>query len=278
MMSRVSAARSAFGVVAAFGLLAAPSICHAGLTAPEFLMTWDANQDGLPSNTYNWDAGHGGFGTLHPFGDHSVGQGQPPHMQSGPWSGWAYTGTLTNSLWTLEWNCVFNDDLSNTASGTGAFVIANIVVTNNSPATQNFSLLMSMPVARTISNPQVGGSVVGTVTDLTFDNATVSAPLGQSIYTARIDGVDEQQLMAAPFAQSAGGPLQSSVVGPDSFGQPLPVPGSQAVDTSIAIFLNFDLTAGDSGSFTAIFEVVPAPGVVPVLAMFGLIARRRRRA
>lgn len=277
-MFRLSLASSAIGAAAAFGLLATPSVTHAGLTAPDFLMTWDASEDGLPGNTYNWDAQHGGFGTLRPFGDYIVGEGQSPWMRSGPWTGWGYNGVLTNSLWTLEWDCVFNDDVGNVATGSGAFVTANIVVTNNSINTQNFSLLMSLPVARAISNPSVSGSIVGTVTDLTFDNATISAPAAQSIYTARIDGVNEQALLSSPFAQSAGGPLQSSVVGPADFGLPTPILGSQDVDTSIAIFLNFNLTAGDSGSFTAIFEVVPSPGVVPLLAMFGLLGRRRRRA
>ncbi len=278
MMFRLSLATSAMGAVAALGLLGTPSVSHAGLTVPNFLMTWDADQDVLGPNTYNWDAKHGGYGELHPYGDYMVGKGQAPWMLSGPWTGWGYSGVLTNSLWTLEWNCVFNDDLGNAATGGPAFVVANIVVTNNSINTQNFQLLMSMPVARAIVNPTESGSVVGTVTDLTFDDATISAPAAQSIYTARIDGIDEQALLSAPFSQNAGGPLQSSVVGPADFGLPIPIAASQDVDSSIGILLNFNLSAGDSGSFTAIFEVVPAPGVAPLLAMFALVGRRRRRA
>ncbi len=278
MMSRLVLGSTALGAVAALGLLANPSVSHAGLTPPEFLMTWDASLDGLPTNTYNWDANHGGFGQLNGFGDWVVGKGQAPWMQSGPWTGWSYSGMLTNSLWTLEWNCVFSPGSGSAATGGPAFVTANIVVVNNSPSTQNFGLLMSLPVARAIVNPSMSGSIVGTVTDLTFDDATIAAPMGASIYTSRIDTVDEQALMTFPFSQNAGGALQSSVVGPQDFGLPTPILSSQDVDTSIAIALNFNLSGGDSGSFTAIFEVVPTPGALPLLAAFGLIGRRRRRA
>ncbi len=123
------------------------------------------------------------------------------------------------------------------------------------------------------------GSIVGTVSDLTFDDATVFAPVGGRIFTPMIDGVPEAPgfLMNDPFQESAGGPLFSSTVGPADFGVPVPVAASQSVDASIGILIDFDITPGDSASFTAIYQVFPAPAGLPVLAALGLIGGRRRR-
>ena len=155
-------------------------------------------------------------------------------------------------------------------------------MTNNDQFnTQNFSLLMSLPVNAVLVNPLERGSIVGTVTDLTLDDATVSAPTGSQIYTPMIDGVAEAAglLMTDPFFTDAGGILFSNTVGPADFGVPVPIAASQDADSTIAILLDFDLTGGDSASFTAIFEVlpIPGPGGLPALAALGLLAGRRRR-
>lgn len=276
MASRLLAGSKA-GAVLVFAAAAVVSTT-ANAQAPNLRMVWSVED---VTTDYNWgdvNGNPGGFGSLNAFGDYQV----PDN--SNTWTGWNYAGSLVGSFqssatWELEWNCVFNDDVEGVAAGGGAFVTANIVVTNNDVATQNFTLLMSLPVAAII-NPVERGSVVGTVTDLTLDGATVSAPSGARIYTPLIDGVNEAPgfLMNDPFSESAS-PLNSNTVGPADFGLPVPVAASQDVDTSIAIFLNFDLSAGDSASFTAIFEVLPVPGAggLPLLAALGLLGGRRRR-
>lgn len=273
MASRISPRST---LVAAIAVTSICGFASAGVETPAFLMTWDASGDGIGPNTYDW----GTFGNLNGYGDWTVGTGP---LQTGPWHGWSYSGALQGpggNTWGLSWDCVFNDNASGIAAGAPAFVTANIVVTNNSPGVQNFTLLMTLPIGKAILAPVERGSVVGTVTDLTGDNATVSAPAGNRIYTPRIDGVNEGPgfLMGAPFSQAAGGAFLSSVVGPQNFGIPVLIPGTQSVDASIAIFLNFDLTPGDSASFTSIFEVQPVPGPagLAVLAAMGLIRRRRR--
>ena len=271
---------SVAGALAAVVLL--PSTAQA---QPDLRMIWTAGDN--DAINYNWNDVNGqpgGFGDYNGFGGWNV-----PGNEA-IWEGYNYTGTLVGSgaggepgappgFWTLQWNCVFNDAVGGAAAGGGAFVTANLVVTNNDPINiQNFSLLMSLPVGA-ILLPEERGSVVGTVTDINFDDATVFAPVGSQIYTPRIDGVDEAPgfLLQDPFNASAGGPLQSGPVGPADFGIPVWVPSSQAVDTDIGILLSFDLTPGDSASFTAIFEVaIPGPGTLPLLA-FGLLGGRRRR-
>ncbi len=243
---------------------------------PDFLMTWDASGDAVGENTYNWNQ----FGDNPVFGSYS----KIPNSNE-TWTGWQYTGNLAGpqNEWSLQWNCVFNNDVGGVATGGGSFVTANIVVTNNDQFNvQNFSLLMTLPVGRALVTPLERGSIVGTVTDLTLDDATVSAPVGGRIYTPFIDGVAEAPgfLMADPFTANAGGPLFTSTVGPQDFGVPAPVAANAAAaNTSISILLDFDLTGGDSAQFTAIFEVlpIPGPGGLPVLAALGFLAGRRRR-
>jgi hypothetical protein len=263
------------GALAAGVLL--PGVAQA---QPDFRMIWTAGDN--PPIDYNWNdvnGDPGGYGVYHGEGVWNV-----PGNEA-VWEGYSYTGTLVSSgagggpgappgLWTLQWNCVFNDFSS------GPFVTANIVVTNHDPINiQNFDLLMTLPVAP-IPIPEERGSIVGTVTDLSGDNATVFAPAGLRIYTPQIDGVDEAPgfLLNDPFQASAGGANQSGPVGPADFGVPVWVPATQPVDDEIAIYLNFDLTPGDSASFTSIFEVqlIPGPGALPLLAV-GLLGRRRRR-
>jgi len=258
MISRVSA-RTTLVVAMALGVVTFAPPAVAG-DVPAFTLNWTTN-DG--SVVYDWNH----FGTLYGLGMHQVkGSNQD-------WIGWRYQGNVVELGWELKWNCVFNHE----TGGAGAFVTANIVVTNNDAGIQKFSLLMTLPTGP-LGSLLERGSVVGTVTDLTQDDATVSAPADGQIYAPMIDGVPEAAgfLMIDPFSQSAGGSLASSPVGPAAFG--LPVPIATSVESSIGIMLNFNLTPGDTASFTSIFEVfIPAPSGLPVLAAIGFLGGRRRR-
>ena len=251
-------------------------------------MTWDASSDGVGPEEYSWLQ----HGALNPYGLYTidplmVGDTQNPgSMTPIPGSGtsatgWNYAGQLVgqNNLWTYEWNCIFDDGSGpGVATGGLPFITANLVVTNADQInTQTFSLLMTLNVPRVVVNPLMDGSIVGTVLDLTGNDATVSALTGSSIYTARIDFVDEQSLMVDAFSASAGGPFFSGPVGPEDFGIPTPAVASQDVNTNIQIFLEFSLSPGDSASFISIFEIVPSPGGLAVLGLAGLAGRRRRR-
>ncbi len=261
--------RMSIGAASALAVLAAAAFVPNASAQPAFNMGWTV--EGI-TETYDWNV----HGTLNPYGDYTV-----PGDEN-IWTGWNYTGLLTGSFqdgetWEMGWNCVFSE--SGVAGPGSAFITANIVVTNNDIVNQNFSLLMTLPTGF-LGTVTERGSIVGTITDLTFDDATVFAPVGARIYTPMLDGSDEVPgfLMNDPFAESAGGPLFSGTVGPADFGIPVPVAASQDVDSTIGILLNFDLTAGDSASFTAIFEVlIPAPAGLPILAALGLFGGRRRR-
>ncbi len=237
---------------------------------PDFLMTWDASNDGVAPATFNWK---------------DVGELKGPgYFDWPPWgvvTAWNYHGSLAGpggEWWDLAWNCLFNDGVPVLTAGTGPFVLANVVITNTDIVNQSFSLLMTLPVPHALVAPQEGGSIVGTVTDLFGDGATVSAPEGSRIYTPGIDGEDEAPgfLMNAPFSQSAA-PFADALVGPAAFGV---VPASQDIDIGISLLLAFELTPGDSASFSLVFEVIPVPGPggLALLGALGALGVRRRHS
>jgi MYXO-CTERM domain-containing protein len=276
----VSRARALVAVVA----VALPAAAQA---SPNLRMTWQAGDNSAID--FNWNDVNGepgGVGSLNGFGEWDL-----PGADD-TWAGYDYTGALIGQghsgnaddfpgQWMLNWDCVFSGADTGLVGINSVYVTANIVVTNTDLVNpQKFSLLISMP-AFPIADPWERGSIVGTVTDLTGDDAFVSAPMGSQIYTPRIDSVDEMPgfLMSDPFTAGAGGPFLSGPVGPQDFGTPNWVQASQPVDDDIAIFLNFDVSPGDSASFTAIFEVaVPSPGALPLLGLALLRGRRRRRS
>ncbi len=253
-------------VVAAPAYLTSSAL--AGGSPPGFLMSLDAAGDSNGEQLYHWDW----HGSAPVFGSHTL-EGM------GKWTGWSYTAsdTASDGAWDVSWNVVFSGD---TASGGNPFVAANIVVTNNGLFSDQFSANFVVNLDSPMFSPLMRGSISGTLSELTFDTANISAAAGGQIYTPRIDGEAEVDgfLFSAPFSESAGA-LQQVALGPESFGEQLPIPASRDAMTSIGILLDFNLSAGDSVALNAMFELMPLPGPggLAVLAMLGVASRRRRR-
>lgn len=179
-----------------------------------------------------------------------------------------FTGSQASQGWDLGWSVVANPD---------PFVIANLVVTNNTLVTTTFTITVNMPVGAILPSSLIGGSVTGTVTDLNGDGATVASVAGTSIYQGLIDDNTVATLLDDPFSQSAGA-WGSATIGPASFGNPIPSQAGPAVNGSIGITLTFTLSAGDAASFTSIFVAeVPAPAGLALLAVAGVVGSGRRR-
>ena len=191
--------------------------------------------------TITWDAGNDDDGPI-ALGSNDIGS---RNGSVGPQAD-------ARGVWSLEWDVVSSTGDS-AAAGESYLLTATFFVTNNDVEDQNFSLLMTVPIDGPLLNPSLRGSVIGTVTDLTFDGAAASAPLDDRIYTPRIDGIDEAAgfLMEYPFSAGPGG------FGVQEFGFDSPVTASQDVDDSIALRLTFDVTPGDSVTMVATFEVLP---------------------
>ena len=192
-------------------------------------------------------------------------------------STFSYQGSVSSPFdspgFGLSWGLLVNPD---------PFIVGNLVVTNTSNATQTFFLDVSLPVNQALASTVIGGSITGTVTDLTGDGATVAAiSANDAIYRAFTDVAPDfsggnlaGSLLTGSSASS--GAFQSATIGPAEFGGPIPAQPYGAVNTNIAIRLQFTLTAGDSASFTSLFVVVPTPGALAIAA-FGLVGGSRRR-
>lgn len=235
------AAAAAFGV----SLLFAQPARAVDPYNPNLSMSFDAAGDDLPMLVYD-PAEFGSLlvdpdGTFHYTGNYSYAQ-----------------------HWGVNWNVSGNED---------PFVTNFFTVTNNQSFTDLFTLTVTLPISALGPTTINLGSISGTVTDNNNNNAFVTAPTGGSIYTALIDGSSVHTLMSDPFSEDAGGAMLTGPVGPAAFGPT----GGPAAASTIGITVSFLLSPGDSASFTAFFSVeVPGPAGLPLIALFGLVGRRRR--
>ncbi len=171
-----------------------------------------------------------------------------------------------------SWNLFLDED---------PVISAVTAFTNLSPFTQQLTLVFTMPIVPAIpGGTLIGGSIQGGATDNNGNGVTLSVALGSALYTAIIDGNDEQSLYSASNSWTAGSFLSVSVPAA-SFGTPIPNQPAPAALSSIGIRLDFLLTGNDSASITSNFVVMPVP--VPAAAwLFGsalgmLVWVRRRR-
>ena len=154
-------------------------------------------------------------------------------------------------------------------------VDGNIAISNEQAFTQRFTFVFNLPIASIPGATIQSGSIAGSVADgFEGDGATMSAPAGEAIYQARIDGVDTNALYAAPASFSAPAFDVASIPGA-SFG---PLVGGPAI-SSIELELDFFLTSFDSVQITSEHQVEPVPepasGAMVALGLALLAARRR---
>ncbi len=236
-------------VVASLALGLGTTTVHAGLVDPEMKIEWWVN----------------GFyvGQLNPTGVYNDNAG---------W--WNYQGFATDLDSGVTLNFNLNGDPDPLISG-------NLTVENPILPVVNVTLLVSLPIAPLLPNGSAmqGSAAVGLTTD--SGGGSLSTFGGKPLWQGLIDGVavgNAASLFFDPFALSNAGIGSSGTSG--NFGAPVLIPGP-AVLQSIGIEINFSLTQSDQVSITSVFFVIPAPGVIGLLAI-GVLgtsrgSRRRRR-
>lgn len=184
-----------------------------------------------------------------------------------------YNGDASGEGWGLSWDVEGDPD---------PFVIANTAITNMAAVTQNFQLMVTLPVFPALTpSSLIGGSVQGGIT-ADGDGGTLSSITGTSIYQAMIDGSvigEPAALLDDPSSVSAGAFLSNSFT-PEAFGDMPMIPSEPgpAVLNSIGILLSFSLTAGDQATFSSVFVAeIPSPAPLALFGAAGLVAARRRR-
>jgi hypothetical protein len=158
--------------------------------------------------------------------------------------------------------------------------ISNVFsVTNNTAFTQSFVVSVLLPTGISFGPPSlIRGSIQGGATDNNFNGVTLSNTGTSSIYDGLIDGASVRTLFDSPTSVSGFGSV--SLVG-TSFGIPIQEVIAVATNATIGLTLRFDLTAGDSASFTSVFDVqpIPEPGTALLLGLgLASLAAGRRRA
>jgi len=157
-------------------------------------------------------------------------------------------------------------------------VSGNITISNIDVVSHRFTLAFSLPITAIPGATLQGGAISGTLTDGLGDGATVSAPSGESIYTALIDAVALHFLLSDPHSDST---FTSGPVTLADFGTPIPSLLGGPANASIGIILDFELTPFDTVSFNSEFTVEPVPepatGALLALGLVALAGRRSRR-
>jgi hypothetical protein len=150
-------------------------------------------------------------------------------------------------------------------------------LTNNLDTTQNFTLIVTLPISPQITpSSLIGGSTQGGITDANYDGTGTLATIAPDpFYAGTIDGATALPLLADPYSVSvpyAGG---SANIPATSAGLPGPTLPGPAVLTDIGITHRFSLTAHDTVGITSFFIAVPEPAGLLLLALVAPFLRRR---
>lgn len=167
-------------------------------------------------------------------------------------------------------------------SASAALVTINQTFYNSSSSTRRYSLRQTSMPSGIVSGAEylMVGSITATLTDLTGNGARLASSGASPVYRATIDGVTVKEMWLAPFEFKFATPFGSQSAVPESFSEPIPS-GSSPLGL-VGVDLVFELSAGDTASVVATFDIVfvPAPAAAALLTVAGAVVPsiRRRRA
>lgn len=228
---------------------------------------------------------------------HAVSLGAPQLstvIQVGSWSGsfdmtelgsqtdlgsgtYSFTGNSPQAAWIFAWDLQANAD---------PFISGNLSFTNTTSSTQTFNVVLTLPIAPTITTAVDEYGELGFV--LRDANNNGVATLSQNQWHGLINPLSPPPRLDMPLligsAFSCGGLGCSvnltSAASANQIHAPGDHPGDPVID-SIGIHLNFGLSPGDTVAYTTRYEVIPAvplPATAPLLvAGLGILSAMGRR-
>jgi hypothetical protein len=186
----------------------------------------------------------------------------PPGVDNGNGT-YLYDGVLTGGGLMFDYSVLAGPD--------GRLGLGITTFTNSTPNPVDIVLEAFLPIAPIQGATTVTGSAAFGLTTTPQGGTLASLP-DEPAWQASIDGSPVIDLLDPLFITNPG--IGSPPVAFESMG-PQAGPGD-AMD-SIGIRVAFSLTPGSAMSMTSVFNVVPAPGSLALLAAGGLVLIRRRR-
>lgn len=204
---------------------------------------------------------------------------QTPFLQAGDYGSytqnsqteWFYQG-FSNTIIpaTLSWAYLVDPD---------PFITGTFTLTNETSETRDYVVDFLLPISPVLNDGSyIAGQVSGTLTDANGSGAASLTSIGGGpVYSALADGLTVNSLMANAN-QSVTSMYGTQSFSGGSFGYPIGSLAGPAVLESIGIRFAFNLSAGDSVSFSSIFVAnpIPAPSALGLFMCVALRGRRRR--
>ena len=154
----------------------------------------------------------------------------------------------------------------------------NMSISNPNMPSVDVVMEVILPIDVALAFTELAGSAaVGLTTN--SDGGALDSLTGTPVWRGLLDGIpvgNDASLFFDPFNITISG--SGSLGDSDNFGLFGPPVTAGPVSQSIGILIGFKLTQNDSASITSVFNVVPGPGGLAVLACGLFVRRRRRRA
>ena len=166
------------------------------------------------------------------------------------------------------------------SAASAAVVSINQTFYNASFSTRRFEMTVTLPGTGIGSGGiewrKVGGMAI-TLSDLNGNGAMLTTSGQQPIYQAKVDGSIVKTLgePGSAYLPVYANPFDSTVVPAQNYNELLE-PGVNPAGL-LTLSIAFELSAGDSASVNATFEVIPAPASIALLGFAGAVGRGRRR-